>query len=1020
VLSALRRGLYPVRLALVRLRSRVGRSLLVAAGVAVGAGLLALAYAGSVAVQDRFLQRALEQLGPSSTSVQAVWSGVPAQSSLTLAELDRDARHALRGVTGREPFGVMLYRQAPFGGTFVNIGAVDGLGRWLNVTSGRLPRRCRPDDCELVVVGSKPAAPRLPFLHVVGRATLAPDAPLGAYFGGGPGRPPLLLAEGVSGLARTPLPDSGLVARTYGWVLPVSPGSIHDWQVGGFADRIGLATSKLAAQTDLFSVSAPIDALADSHRQAAVAGRRLLLVGGSAAILVAAFTVLAAGRLRRDAQAAWRRLSWFGARPSQLVTLSSVESAGIAGVAAAIGWLAGAAAALLLAHELGAPAGAVVLHSALAGRGILIALLVALAAALVVLVSLRATLFEIRGVGVTVADVAAIAAVGAVALAISRGDADAAELGSGAGTDAFLLLLPPLVVLAGAVLFARLTGPLLRSLERAARRGSVPFRLAALSLARGGGTALLAVVFLVASISIAVFASAYRSTLSAGQTEQARYAVPADFVLSEDLQRLVTVQQAAPPSAYASLGRAEPVLRESGNVAGRPGAAFTLVGLSPASLRGIDGWRADFSDRPPAELAARLRPPGSAGLHGIDLPARTRRLAVPVTVDGNRVNLSLSVRGPRGDFSQIPLGEPGRGAHVLTAAIPLAARGGRVVAIRVQLPLTAQFLAGHRESGTTLSVSNASRGVLRLGRLRAGGTVLDGYRGWLGTGGLGARPGDDGLVVRYLVNRAAASFLRPRQPTDGVPLPVLATPAIAAAAGPGRIVPLDVNDQPLTARVAGVVRAFPSVTGDAVVADRELVSTALNARTPGSAVAGELWLDANPGAAARLAAPPFDRLAVTSQAALEQRLRSDPLSRGTLAVLGVTAVIALALALVGILLVVVADGRDESGELFDLEVQGASPFDLRTHLRLRAALVTAAGLVGGVLTGAALVALVVSFVTVTATAGRPVPSLALVLDWPVLLAGLAGFLLAAALLVWLGTARVFERAARLRASEGLA
>ena len=34
--------------------------------------------------------------------------------------------------------------------------------------------------------------------------------------------------------------------------------------------------------------------------------------------------------------------------------------------------------------------------------------------------------------------------------------------------------------------------------------------------------------------------------------------------------------------------------------------------------------------------------------------------------------------------------------------------------------------------------------------------------------------------VHYIVNRAAVSLLRPQQPTDGVPVPVLATPGVAA------------------------------------------------------------------------------------------------------------------------------------------------------------------------------------------------------------------------------------------------
>src|SRR5215211_1284282 len=125
-------------------------------------------------------------------------------------------------------------------------------------------------------------------------------------------------------------------------------------------------------------------------------------------------------------------------------------------------------------------------------------------------------------------------------------------------------------------------------------------------------------------------------------------------------------------------------------------------------------------------------------------------------------------------------------------------------------------------------------------------------------------------------------------------------------------------------------------------------------------------------------------------------LRSDPLARGALATLAATALVALALALAGLLLGVVGDRRDERGELFDLEAQGASPATIRTHLRLRALLVAAFGLVGGILTGAILSTLVLSLVTLTAASARPEPPLRLALDVPLL----AGAVVAYAVLAW--------------------
>ena len=141
-----------------------------------------------------------------------MWSGVPAQWDLTYRQLDRLARSAVASRSSDKlPFGVVVFRQATWGGAFVNLGAVDGLSRWLDVRSGRLPRTCTPSDCELIQIGGAPAAPKLPFLHVVGRAAFKPGAPLSTYFGGGgEKRPPILLADGVLPFQRTPLPDAPL------------------------------------------------------------------------------------------------------------------------------------------------------------------------------------------------------------------------------------------------------------------------------------------------------------------------------------------------------------------------------------------------------------------------------------------------------------------------------------------------------------------------------------------------------------------------------------------------------------------------------------------------------------------------------------------------------------------------------------------------------------------------------------------------------------------------------------------
>jgi hypothetical protein len=947
--------------------------------------------------------------------VQAVWSGVPGQSDLSLSQLDLLARAALRPVLGRQPFAVTVFRQATWGGAFVNLGAVDGLARWITLRGGRLPAPCTPSVCELVQIGGAPVAANLPFLHVVGRAMFRPGSPLGAYFAATGGRrPPILVANGLRGFSRLPLPDADTIARTYGWVVPVAPGSIHAWELPGFGARLDRAQSRLEQATDLFSISAPVDAIAATRATGRVAGQRLLILGGDAAVLLLGFAVLASTRLRRDHLAVRRRLTWFGARRSQILLVAATEVAAITVAATLVGWAAGTGAGALLARHLGAPGLLAVEHSVLTGRALAIGCALAVLTAFVMLAALRTDTIAFGGVKLTVVDVAALGALGAVLLALARGKADANALDAG-GTGVVLLLLPGLVLFVLAVVAARLLTPLLRAVEWTGRRSSAGLRLALLSLARSPGRVVLSVVFFVLSVGVALFAIAYRGTLERGEREQARYAVPAPFLLQESLEQLVTVHEAAPRARYAALGRVTAVLRDSGYVAGGAGRDFTLLALPAGELARLDGWRSDFSAQAPSELARSIAPAQAPHLRGLALPEGAKRLRVPLDVAGDPLGIALVVLNTRGDFSTLSLGQLGRGKHAPTVSVPRAARGGTLVAIRLSFPVIAAFLAGHKESGTGLSLSNAATGVLHVGRLRAGGQVLPPLAGWIGTGGVR----NDGGTVHYLLNRAADSILRPREPLEGSAVPVIVSPAIARAAGLDGTLPLHVGDRTVLAQVVGIARYFPSVDGQLVVADLPTWLVAANTVEPGTTVPSELWLDAPADAAQQLARRPFSVLDVTSQRATAAKLRGDPLARGALALLLVTGIVAALLAAVGLLLTVVGDLRDESGELYDLEAQGATPRDLRRHLLLRAAIVAVLGLAGGVVAGAVVSALVVSVVTVTAGAGVALPPLQLTVDWRLAGLALAALALVSVLAVLLATRHAYERVSRWRLSEGI-
>jgi hypothetical protein len=357
------------------------------------------------------------------------------------------------------------------------------------------------------------------------------------------------------------------------------------------------------------------------------------------------------------------------------------------------------------------------------------------------------------------------------------------------------------------------------------------------------------------------------------------------------------------------------------------------------------------------------------------------------------VRLFAVLEGRNGRFDRVEL----EGGPVRAAAIPPRARGGRLAGIALE-PAT-------RLQDRGADAGDSLRGVLRL----SFPDLPQAREGWTNIGG--ARL--DGERIRYTLTNAVDTLIRPRQPVDREPVPVLATPRLAAAADAGGLLPLQIAGERLPVRVVGTIGRMPGVDGQAVVGDEEALGSAIDLQRPGAGRVNEMWLRLRDPARAeelerRLAAKPFHVLETSSRRALEAEARKDPIAHGTLLALGVAAAVALLLALAGILLTVLGDLRDERGELFDLEAQGAAPSLLRRVVRLRALAVAAAGLVAGALAGVVLGAVVTDLVGLTARATAADPPLVLELDGLVVAAGVAAYALAAAGLVLLATRRAFS------------
>ena len=142
----------------------------------------------------------------------------------------------------------------------------------------------------------------------------------------------------------------------------------------------------------------------------------------------------------------------------------------------------------------------------------------------------------------------------------------------------------------------------MRAAERLTRRAALAPRLAMLALARAPARTAATASFLIVALGLALLSTAYCVTLERGAGDEAAFAVPLDFTLSEGT-RLVTPLEAGTLARFDAIApgvRAYPVVRQTADVPGAGTSALnpTVLGLPPARAC-------------PAPLATRLCPVAS-------------------------------------------------------------------------------------------------------------------------------------------------------------------------------------------------------------------------------------------------------------------------------------------------------------------------------------------------------------------------------------------------------------------------
>jgi hypothetical protein len=989
--------------------------MLVIGGVALAVAMLISVLGGGLVARQQALGRALAAVPAAARAFEVDRFGVLDQA--TFRSDDRRARRSLATVSPGRIRRLIFFRELRVQGELVELAAVDDLARVVSVRSGRLPRTCTPLRCELLQIGRGGSA-RLDQaglrLHRVGIASLQDPALLGfvsAATGSGSERPTLLLGPSVEALHR--LGSLALFYRVYSWFSALPVNRLRTWDVGRVLAAESHAQVSLEAADPNFKLSGPDAALLDASRRGRIAARRLALIGGETSALLLGFAAIAAIGLRRGVGSERRRLWSRGARRWQIGLALGGEIGSMTLIGALLGLAIGAAVVAAIAGSAGLAAGAILGHTLLAGS-----VVAALAVGWLVITLLvgLATAGEDREGGrrrVGLVDVAALGAAATIVVALSRGALDPQSVAS--GNTVLLLTLPALVCFVAAVVLARLLTPAMRAAERLTGNRSISLRLAVLALVRAPSRTVVSCSFVAVAVGLALFAASYRATLDRGATDQAAFDVPLDFTVGEG-SKLVRPLDASPLAGYERLGggaRAYPVLRTSATTPGSGSSVLSpaVLGVPAAAMRRLH-WRSDFSSLSPGTIARRLAPSGEPRPASVSLPAGTRTVSFPARARGSALDIRLVARDDRGRTRVLPLGVLRTGATMLSTRIPRGTT--RLLGLQLMLPANEQFALAHRE--TEAQVTVAPSGELELGPLRAGRRVLTAWRGWVlpSGGSLTRTPGH--VQLRYAFQDTGARLpFRPAQETDGRPMPVIASPDVASAAGGlgGRTV-LDFQDTTVAARVVGVATRLPSVrSGPFVLADRGWLSTAIDANAPGEGRPNEVWLSASHdrAVAAALRHPPFASLAVASRTAIQRRLATDPLAHATALALAAGGIVALALAVLGFWVAIASELRDERSDFFDLEAQGVPPGRLRAQLRTRGVILIAVGLAGGIVLAALLSRLVVSLVRVSATTAVPEPPLRLDSAW--LVSGLGVVVLAiVALLVAEGTSLAAFRSAR--------
>ena len=857
-----------------------------------------------------------------------------------------------------------------------------------------------------------------------------------------------------------------LAANEASYVELPSVGQISPGDLDSLATRLDSAVAAL--ENSNASVATSMPQTLTSVAEGLAAARSLLLIGGLQLLLLSAAALALAGRMlashREDETAL---LAARGAARWQLIRPSLAEGGLVCALGAAAGALAGVRlAALLLSSLPGRSASAAGLGGdAWYGAGFVLIMCLCIVLWPAVRPPAIAAVRVRRGRQAAVATAAAagadLALIALAVVSVYELLRRSAAVGAG-GIDPVIVAAPALALAGLALIPLRLLPFAAKGLEKLTARGKrLGTAMANWEISRRpvrqSGPALLVILAVgTSTLALAQYQSWQQSVhdqaaFAAGAQVRVGLVNPEPLSGVTGITRLHGVTAAMPVSQQPLAGNAQLL------VIGGPQAAETVT------------MRQDLSSQVPVKqlwssyLDQRQGPP-----EGLAVPGHPERIAISASVAGGLpgqlgpVSGTVIVQDAYGLTYSFPAGtmpadgrshqlviDLGRSSGIayplrllsvaLTYNIPFATTSARAKAADASAvvtftsvsassartgPFGASFAAGRELSGWKPRTSAPGLDAISSEHLQGltDGSVRPAVRSWAAAGQaaeLKFAPGrGPNLTSPELAGYGFTSLpglLQITIPSPKLGVPVIATTGLQRANGGGGSVAISIGNTSLTGTVVGTVSEFPTVPGgQAAVADQTTLQDALISAGGAPLPANSWWLS-TAGGKPPAGLPPGS--SVVAATGVSEALQHDPVSAAPIkAVLAVAAAAAL-LAVLGLCVSVAASARARRGQRALLGALGVPAAGQARLFCLEELMIGGPAALVGLALGVGLAHLLIPAVTLTATAGIPVP--AVLVRIPVLWVALIAVAMPAIPVVAavVATLRQLDPAAELRVAE---